>query len=67
MVRPSTEDFNKIVSVIESGGNFQQYQGWGGFALKYGGYYGHGTIQGTKICSQVEIQTNWVESSALMR
>ncbi len=45
VVRPSQDDFDKLVSVILSGGGFVRGKGWGG--LNYGGYYGSGTIQGT--------------------
>jgi hypothetical protein len=44
IVRPSMADFNQYIELILEG-NYTERQGWGG-ALKYGGYYGAGTIQG---------------------
>ena len=58
MVRPSQEEFDKFVSIIESGANFQNGFGWGGAKLKYGGYYGHGTIQGTTLSIDADKRTN---------
>jgi len=45
VVRPNKEDFEKFVNVILSGGDYKQGGGWGG-KLRFGGYYGSGTIQG---------------------
>jgi hypothetical protein len=47
VIRPSKDDFEKFVNVILSGGNYTPGAGWGGHELKFGGYYGAGTIQGT--------------------
>ncbi len=46
-VRPSQEDFDKLLGVILSGGDFTGGSGWGGPSLHFGGYYGSATIQGT--------------------
>ncbi len=46
VVRPNETDFNNYIDIILSGGNFKIGYGWGGKKLRYGGYYGAGTIQG---------------------
>jgi hypothetical protein len=46
VVRPNETDFQKYIDIILSGGDYQISAGWGGDKLKYGGYYGAGTIQG---------------------
>jgi hypothetical protein len=46
VIRPSQNDFDKLVSILLSGGDWVRGQGWGGPKLKFGGYYGAGTIQG---------------------
>jgi hypothetical protein len=46
VVRPNATDFQQYIDIILSGGNFSANAGWGGPKLKYGGYYGAGTIQG---------------------
>lgn len=46
VIRPNLRDFNRMVEIILSGGNFTINHGWGGQSLGYGGYYGAGTIQG---------------------
>ena len=45
-MKPSRKDYEKLVNTILSGGDFQGGAGWGGRSLKFGGYYGAGTIQG---------------------
>lgn len=45
-MKPSRKDFEKLVHTILSGGDFVRGVGWGGRSLKFGGYYGAGTIQG---------------------
>lgn len=46
VVRPSQSDFDNLVSIIRSGGDWVSGKGWGGAKLLYGGYYGAATIQG---------------------
>jgi len=48
IVRPNQRDFNRMVHIIKSGGEFKEAR-WGYETLKgggYGGYYGAATIQG---------------------
>jgi len=46
VVRPNQRDFDRMVDLIVTGGGFA-YSYWGGEDdLKYGGFYGAGTIQG---------------------
>jgi hypothetical protein len=44
VVRPNMTDFKQYIEIILEG-NYTETQGWGE-GLKYGGYYGAGTIQG---------------------
>lgn len=46
VIRPNASDFDRMVDIILSGGDFEIGSGWGGQKLSYGGYYGAGTIQG---------------------
>jgi hypothetical protein len=46
VIRPNQADFDKLVSIILSGGDFVKGKGWGGTKLLYGGYFGAATIQG---------------------
>ena len=45
VVRPNHSVFEEYIDIILDG-NYTEAQGWGGAVLKYGGYYGAGTIQG---------------------
>eukprot|EP00751_Fragilariopsis_kerguelensis_P032752 CAMPEP_0170965998 /NCGR_PEP_ID=MMETSP0735-20130129/41337_1 /TAXON_ID=186038 /ORGANISM="Fragilariopsis kerguelensis, Strain L26-C5" /LENGTH=273 /DNA_ID=CAMNT_0011383625 /DNA_START=326 /DNA_END=1147 /DNA_ORIENTATION=+ len=45
VIRPNQRDFDRMVHIIQTGGDFHDAQ-WGGDNLGYGGYYGAATIQG---------------------
>lgn len=45
VVRPDQSVFDEYIEIILEG-NYTESSGWGGSQLKYGGYYGAGTIQG---------------------
>jgi hypothetical protein len=46
VIRPNVTDFERYVEIIIDGANYTIDDGWGGPALKFGGYYGAATVQG---------------------
>ena len=47
VIKPNMTDFERMVQIILEGGGFKRGVGWGAeHGLRYGGYYGAGTIQG---------------------